>query len=86
MARRRRRAQWLSAWLAMTAATCAAAPTPAAVAPVTAPAAAAGPAAPSAELLLYLGEFEDADGDWIDPLDLPSGDAPAAAGEDDDAP
>lgn len=82
MARCRRRAQWLSAGLAAIAVTGAAAAPPAP--PATAPAAVPAPA--SAELLLYLSEFEDADGDWIDPSDLPSGDAPATAGEDEDAP
>lgn len=35
-------------------------------------------APPSAELLLYLGEFEDASGEFVDPLALEEGRAPAA--------
>lgn len=42
----------------------------------------AGPeAAPSADLLLYLGEFEDAGGEFVDPMSLEEGHEPAA-GED----
>lgn len=34
--------------------------------------------APSAELLLYLSEFEDASGEFVDPLSLEEGREPAA--------
>jgi hypothetical protein len=37
-------------------------------------------AAAEADLLLYLSEFEDAQGEWVDPAELPP------PGEDDDAP
>ncbi|MBL8300044.1 MAG: hypothetical protein JNN30_17020 [Rhodanobacteraceae bacterium] len=37
-----------------------------------------------AALLLYLSEFEDAQGNWIDPADLPASDGQVAE-EDDDA-
>ncbi|GMV29228.1 MAG: hypothetical protein AMXMBFR59_13530 [Rhodanobacteraceae bacterium] len=40
--------------------------------------------APDAALLLYLSEFEDARGEWIDPADLPAPDAAAVAEDDDD--
>jgi hypothetical protein len=82
MAGRGRRAQWLTGmWLLAVAAAAAAQTT-------TPPAAAAGTpqsaAADTAELLLYLSEFEDAQGEWIDPAELPP---PAGATEeDDDAP
>lgn len=83
MARCGRRTQWLSAGLL--AAGCAAiAATPS---PVPAPTVAAAPApavqaAAEADLLLYLSEFEDAQGEWIDPAGLP----PALPAENDDAP
>jgi hypothetical protein len=32
--------------------------------------------APSAELLEFLDEFSDAEGEWIDPLDLDDAEAP----------
>jgi hypothetical protein len=41
----------------------------------------APPAAPSAELLLYLAEFADADGRFVDPTEIS---ADAAAGDDPD--
>ena len=51
---------------------------------------------PSAELLLYLGEFEDASGEFVDPMALDeakteaaiddSSDAPRIEEEDDDEP
>lgn len=40
---------------------------------------AAPEAAPSPELLMYLGEFEDADGEFVDPMALESPEAGAAA-------
>lgn len=39
---------------------------------------AADEAAPSPELLMYLGEFEDADGEFVDPMAL---DKPAATAD-----
>jgi len=39
------------------------------------------PATPSLELLEFLGEFSDADGEWVDPFDLEGADA--AESEDD---
>ncbi len=41
--------------------------------------------APSAELLLYLAEFEDAEGAPVDPLAIPGPDADTAAGRADDS-
>lgn len=83
MARRGRRTQWLSAGLLAASCTAIAttpAPAPApAVTPTQAPAA---QAAAEAELLLYLSEFEDVQGEWVDPAELP----PASPGENDDAP
>lgn len=35
--------------------------------------------APSKEMLLYLAEFEDADGQWVDPLEVTREDAFATA-------
>lgn len=83
MARRGRRTQWLSAALLAAGGTAIAATS----SPVPAPTVAATPsptadAAAGAELLLYLSEFEDAQGEWVDPAELP----PATPGEDDDAP
>ncbi len=49
--------------------------------------AATAPDAPSAELLEFLGEFEDESGTWIDPLDLEAAGAtqePPSDGESDD--
>lgn len=79
MAGRGRRAQWLIALLAATAA--AAAP------PATPPkAAATAAAADQAELLDYLSEFEDADGGFVDPAELPPDvPEPPHAEDDDDA-
>lgn len=95
MARCRRRAQWLSAgWFCASAMTVAAAP-PVPAAAVQQPrrgtqdaADASETRAPDAALLLYLSEFEDAEGEWIDPADLPAPDAPPVAEDDgdDDAP
>lgn len=81
MARRGRRTQWLSAGLLAASCTVIAA-TPA---PTPTPAPAPAPAvqvAADADLLLYLSEFEDAQGEWVDPAELP----PASPGENDDAP
>ncbi|MCQ4164030.1 hypothetical protein [Tahibacter harae] len=39
-------------------------------------------AAADAELLLYLSEFEDARGEWIDPAELPP--VPRDSGDEDD--
>ncbi len=39
----------------------------------------AAPAEPSADLLLYLGEFEDAAGEFVDPLSLEETAVPAPA-------
>lgn len=39
------------------------------------------PATPSLELLEFLGEFSDAEGEWVDPFELEGVDA--AEGEDD---
>lgn len=82
----RRRTQWLSLLLAAPAAALA---TPPVAAPAATPAASARTAAASpttadaaqrqAALLLYLSEFEDADGEWLDPAELP----PPAAAQDD---
>lgn len=81
MAGRGRRAQWLIALLAATAAAAA----PPAAPPKTA-AAQAADAADQAELLDYLSEFEDADGSFVDPAELPPGaPEPAQAEDDDDA-
>lgn len=44
----------------------------------TAPAPAEPPAAPSAELLLFLGEFGDADGRYVDPTTVGEADAEPA--------
>jgi hypothetical protein len=84
MARCGRRTQWLSTALLAAAGTAVAA-TPS---PVPAPIGAATPspiadAAAEADLLLYLSEFEDAQGEWVDPAELPPAPMP---GEDDDAP
>jgi hypothetical protein len=38
---------------------------------------------PSADLLLYLGEFEDAGGDFVDPMSLEDSAAPAPQPESD---
>ena len=81
MAGRGRRAQWLIALLTTTAAT--AAP-PSAPTPAPAPAAEAADTA-QAELLDYLSEFEDADGRFVDPAELPPG-AELPQAEDDDDP
>lgn len=81
MAGRGRRAQWLIALLATTAA--AAAPP---ATPPKAAAAQAAAAADQAELLDYLSEFEDADGGFVDPADLPPDvPEPPHAEDDDDA-
>jgi hypothetical protein len=81
MAGRGRRAQWLIALLVATAAA-AAPPAP----PPKAPATQAAEAADQAELLDYLSEFEDADGGFVDPAELPPGvPEPAHAEDDDDA-
>lgn len=40
--------------------------------------------APSVDLLLYLGEFEDASGDFVDPMAL-SDAAPTQSGNEDDS-
>lgn len=87
MARRRRRTQWLSVGL-LWASTVLATPPPATSAPPREPPkpADAKPAVPDAALLLYMSEFEDAQGEWIDPADLPPPDAEPAAEDDDDAP
>lgn len=81
MAGRARRAQWLSLVLgtAAVAAPPAPSPPPAAAPPRPAP---ADSATADAELLLYLSEFEDARGDWIDPAELPP--APQDSGDEDD--
>jgi hypothetical protein len=92
MARRRRRTQWLSVGL-LWAATSAAAPPPATPVPSRAAEKKAAPekkvdeksGVPDAALLLYMSEFEDAQGEWIDPADLPPPDADPAAEDDDDA-
>jgi hypothetical protein len=84
MARRGRRTQWLSAALLAAGGTAVAA-TPA---PLPAPSVTSTPAADAAaqaELLLYLSEFEDAQGEWVDPAELPPS-APSPPEEDDDAP
>jgi hypothetical protein len=39
----------------------------------------ATPVEPSADLLLYLGEFEDAGGEFVDPMTLEDAAAPARA-------
>ncbi|MGE4070896.1 MAG: hypothetical protein AB7E72_06935 [Lysobacterales bacterium] len=39
----------------------------------------AAPAEPSADLLLYLGEFEDARGEFVDPMTLEDSAAPDPA-------
>lgn len=81
MAGRARRAQWLS--LALSTAAAAAPPVtspPPAAAPVRL--APAGSTAADAGLLLYLSEFEDAEGDWIDPAELPP--VPQDSGDEDD--
>lgn len=81
MAGRGRRAQWLIALLVATAAA-AAPPVP----PTRSPATPAATAADQAELLDYLSEFEDADGGFVDPAELPPGvSAPPDAEDDDDA-
>lgn len=84
MARCGRRTQWLSTALLAAGGTAIAAPPP----PVPAPTVAAQPlptaaAAADADLLLFLSEFEDAQGEWVDPAELPPAPTP---GEDDDAP
>lgn len=87
MAGRRRRTQWLNlAAAGLIAPVCAASP-PAPVVPAATAAAVAEPApapaagsATQAALLLFLSEFEDADGEWLDPADLP---APVLEDEDD---
>lgn len=91
MARRRRRAQWLSAGclFVSTMAAVAAPPVPAAAVrlPETAQPTAEDSGetrVPDAALLLYLSEFEDAGGEWIDPAELPAPDAAAVAEDDDD--
>ncbi|TDR38935.1 hypothetical protein DFR29_11878 [Tahibacter aquaticus] len=78
MAGRGRRAQWLSAALLATTAV-AAVPPPAA----PPPAAGATDAQAQADLLLFLSEFEDADGGFLDPAELPP--AELSAEDDDDA-
>ena len=80
MAGRGRRAQWLIALLA-TAATAAAPPAPTGTATPAAEAAQAAQAA----LLDYLSEFEDADGGFVDPAELPPGADLTEAEDDDDA-
>ncbi len=90
MARRRRRTQWLSAVLLGFAATAAAgappvAPVPNAAARTPAPKDVAPEPAPDAELLLYLSEFEDAQGGFVDPAELPAAELPPVE-DDDDAP
>jgi hypothetical protein len=56
------------------------------------PAAVSADPAPAPELLMYLGEFEDADGEFVDPMALESAnpaassDAKAQDGEDDEDP
>lgn len=81
MARRGRRTQWLSAALLAASGLAQAAPPPSAPPPEAVAPATAAPA--GAALLDYLSEFEDAQGEWIDPSDLPS--AESAPQEDDDA-
>lgn len=83
MARRGRRTQWLSAALLVAGGTAIAAPPTPTPAPVvaTTPSPAADAVA-EADLLLYLSEFEDEQGEWVDPAELP----PSPSGEDDDAP
>ncbi|MBN8740993.1 MAG: hypothetical protein J0H86_15930 [Xanthomonadaceae bacterium] len=78
MAGCRRRPQWLSLVLLAAATTvAAAAPAPSAPAAAARPApgttAAPATSAEQAELLLYLSEFEDGQGDPLDPADLPPG-------------
>ena len=80
MAGRGRRAQWLIALLAAATAAAAAPPAP----PPKAAAPQAADAADQAELLDYLSEFEDADGGFVDPAELPPGVAEPAQAEDDD--
>lgn len=54
----------------------------------TEPAPPSADAAPDAELLMYLGEFQDAQGEFVDPLALEAAEAdeaaPTAAKEDDE--
>lgn len=93
MARCRRRTQWLSAGAFCAVAVTVAAAPPATTAPAPPPPRAVGTAAdtkdtaaaPDAALLLYMSEFEDAQGEWIDPAELPAPDAAAVAEDDDDA-
>lgn len=81
MAGRARRAQWLSFLLSTAAAAAPPAPSPPPAAALASPAP-ADSAAADAALLLYLSEFEDAHGDWIDPAELPP--APQDSGDEDD--
>ena len=81
MAGRGRRAQWLSVALLATTAAAAAAPPPAA--PPTAASTADTQA--QADLLLFLSEFEDAAGGFVDPTELPPATAEPAPEDDDDA-
>ncbi|UXI69121.1 hypothetical protein [Tahibacter amnicola] len=41
-------------------------------------------AAPRAELLLFLSEFEDSNGEWVDPIDVAAAQDARAAGAEDD--
>ena len=80
MAGRGRRAQWLSAALLATTAAAAAPP------PAAPPAAAsAADTQAQADLLLFLSEFEDAAGGFVDPTELPPATAEPVAEDDDDA-
>ncbi len=83
MARRGWRTQWLSASLLAAGGTAiAATPAPVPASTVAATPSPTADAAAEADLLLYLSEFEDAQGDWVDPAELPA----SSPGEDDDAP
>jgi hypothetical protein len=85
MARRGRRTQWVSAaFLAAGSTALAAAPPAAKPALANAPVQASPTTAADADLLLYLSEFEDAQGEWVDPADLPAS-ADTVPEEDDDA-
>lgn len=82
MARRGRRTQWLSAALLAAGGTAiAATPSPTPATTVAAMPSPTTDVAAEPDLLLYLSEFEDAQGEWVDPAELP----PSPPGEDDDA-
>lgn len=83
MARCGRRTQWLSTALLAAGGAAIAASPPVPAPTVAAPPSPAAEVAADADLLLYLSEFEDAQGEWVDPAELPPAPTP---GEDDDAP